>query len=64
MKKAIAPSKTQTSKVTQLFSTFTTVVVGSSLKLNYCELDRAISLVRKQYAVGTVEVRIVQLRQK
>jgi inner membrane protein len=38
----------------------TAELVGSSLKLNYCELDRAIALLREQYAVGTIEVRIVQ----
>ena len=35
----------------------TAEVVGSSLKLNYCELGNAIALLRDQYAVGTVEVR-------
>jgi inner membrane protein len=38
----------------------TAEVVGSSLKLNYCELDRAIALLKEQYAVGTVEVRILR----
>jgi inner membrane protein len=33
---------------------------GTTLKLSYCPLDRAIALLREQYAVGTVEVRIVQ----
>ena len=33
---------------------------GTTLKLSYCPLDRAIALLREQYAVGNVEVRIVQ----
>lgn len=33
-------------------------LVGSSLKLNYCELERAIALLKEQYAVGTVKVKI------
>ena len=33
---------------------------GTTLKLSYCPLDKAIALLREQYAVGTVEVRIVQ----
>ncbi len=39
----------------------TAVLVGNSIKFSYCSLDRAIALLREQYAVGTVEVRIVQL---
>jgi inner membrane protein len=39
----------------------TAALVGSSLKFSYCELGRAIALLREQYAFGTVEVRIVQL---
>ncbi|MGL5831711.1 MAG: metal-dependent hydrolase [Waterburya sp.] len=38
----------------------TAELVGSSLKLNYCELERAIVLLKEQYAVGTVEVKVVQ----
>ena len=34
---------------------------GTTLKISYCPLDKAIALLREQYAVGTVEVRIVQL---
>ena len=33
---------------------------GTTLKLTYCPLDDAIALLREQYAVGTVEVRIVR----
>lgn len=40
----------------------TVEVIGSSLKLNYCELGRAIALLKEQYAIGTVEVRIVLSR--
>jgi inner membrane protein len=38
----------------------TAELVGSSLKLNYCGLGNAIALLKEQYAVGTVEVRIVR----
>jgi inner membrane protein len=45
----------------------TASVVGSSLKLNYCELSRAIpsesfanAYLREQYAVGAIEVKVVQ----
>ena len=37
---------------------------GNSIKLNYCELGRAIAYLKEQYAVGTVEVRVVQSRSK
>ncbi|MGB5710332.1 MAG: hypothetical protein WBM44_05430, partial [Waterburya sp.] len=32
---------------------------GTTLKISYCPLDKAIALLREQYAVGNVEVRIV-----
>ncbi len=35
-------------------------LVGSSLKLNYCELERAIAYLREQYVVGSVEVKILR----
>jgi hypothetical protein len=45
----------------------TAELVGSSVKFSYCRLDRAITslsfanaLLREQYAVLTVEIRIVQ----
>jgi inner membrane protein len=38
----------------------TAELVGSSLKLNYCELDRAIAILKDQYAVGNVEIKVVQ----
>jgi inner membrane protein len=38
----------------------TASVVGSNLKFNFCELERAIALLREQYAVGNVEVKIVR----
>ncbi|BAU66119.1 membrane-bound metal-dependent hydrolase [Stanieria sp. NIES-3757] len=38
----------------------TAQVMGSSLKLNYCGLKKAIALLKDQFAVGTVEVRIVK----
>jgi inner membrane protein len=37
-------------------------VVGSSLKLNYCDLGKAIALLREQYAIGTIEIKVVQLK--
>jgi inner membrane protein len=40
----------------------TASVVGSSLKLNYCELSRAIVFLKDHYAVGTVESKVVQSR--
>jgi inner membrane protein len=48
----------------------TAELVGSSLKLNYCGLDRAIgrspcsaiALLKEQYAVGAIEVKVVQPR--
>ena len=39
----------------------TTALSGSSIKFDYCSLDRAIALLNGQYAVGNVEVRIVRL---
>jgi inner membrane protein len=40
----------------------TAQVVGSSLKFSYCGLDRAIAFLKDQFAVGTLEVKVVQLR--
>jgi inner membrane protein len=40
----------------------TAELVGSSLKLNYCGVGNAIALLREQYAVGTVEIKVVKLR--
>jgi inner membrane protein len=37
----------------------TAELVGSSLKLNYCGLGKAIAFLREQYAVGTVEIKVV-----
>jgi len=36
----------------------TAELVGSSLKLNYCGLSRAIVYLKEQYAVGNIEVKI------
>ena len=33
---------------------------GTTLKLSYCPLDKAIALLREQFAMGAVEVKIVQ----
>ncbi len=38
----------------------TATLSGSSIKFDYCSLEKAIALLKGQYAVGTVEVRIVQ----
>jgi inner membrane protein len=38
----------------------TAELVGSSLKLNYCELEKAIAILKDQYAVGNVEIKVVQ----
>ncbi|WP_233220108.1 hypothetical protein [Pleurocapsa sp. CCALA 161] len=38
----------------------TAELVGSSLKLNYCGLSRAIALLKEQYVVGTLEVKLVK----
>jgi inner membrane protein len=38
----------------------TASVVGNSVRFSYCGLEKAIALMSEQYAVGTVEVRIVQ----
>jgi inner membrane protein len=38
----------------------TAELVGSSLKLNYCGLDKAIAYLKEQYVVGTLEVKVVQ----
>ncbi len=38
----------------------TASLVGSRVKFDYCDLDGAIALLREQYAVGTVEVRILR----
>jgi inner membrane protein len=42
----------------------TAALVGSSLKLNYCGLDRAIVFLNEQFAVGTLYVKVVQPRSK
>jgi inner membrane protein len=40
----------------------TASVVGSSIRFNYCGLDRAIAFLNAQYAVGTLEIKVVQFR--
>jgi inner membrane protein len=42
----------------------TAQVVGSSLKFSYCELERAIVFLNEQFAVGTLEIKVVQPRSK
>ena len=37
----------------------TVALTGSSIRFDYCRLERAIALLKEQYAVGTVEVKIV-----
>ncbi len=38
----------------------TAELVGNRIRFSYCSLGRAIALLREQYAVGNIEVRIVQ----
>ena len=37
----------------------TASLVGTTLKLSYCPLDRAIEYLKDQYAIGTIEIKIV-----
>ena len=37
----------------------TAVLVGNRIKFSYCSLGRAYALLKEQYAVGTVEIKIV-----
>jgi inner membrane protein len=41
----------------------TASISGSSLKFNYCSLESAIAFLKDQYAVGTLEIKVVQPRQ-
>ncbi|MGB5710284.1 MAG: hypothetical protein WBM44_05165, partial [Waterburya sp.] len=41
----------------------TAELVGSSLKFSYCELERAIAILNEQYALGTLEIKVVKTRQ-
>ena len=38
----------------------TASLVGSRIKFNYCSLDRAIALLKEQYAVGTLEMKVIK----
>jgi inner membrane protein len=40
----------------------TAELVGSSLKFNYCGLGNAIAYLKEQYAIGAVEVKVVQTK--
>ena len=40
----------------------TATLVGSRIRFSYCGLERAIVYLKDQYAVGTVEVKVVQAR--
>ena len=40
----------------------TAVLSGNRIKFSYCSLDKAIALLREQYAVGNVEIRIVKFK--
>ncbi len=42
----------------------TASLMGSKVKFSYCGLDGAIAFLNEQYAVGTVEVKVVQPRSK
>lgn len=38
----------------------TAVLSGDRIKFSYCSLDRAIALLKEQYAVGSVEIKIAK----
>ncbi|MDJ0590799.1 MAG: hypothetical protein QNJ72_12505 [Pleurocapsa sp. MO_226.B13] len=38
----------------------TALISGTTLKLSYCLIDDAIALLKEQYAVDTVEIKIVR----
>lgn len=38
----------------------TAVLSGSRIKFEYCSLERAIALLKEQYALGTVEIKVVR----
>ena len=38
----------------------TAVLSGNRIKFSYCNLDKAIAFLKDQYAVGTVEIKVVQ----
>ena len=42
----------------------TAVLSGNRIKFSYCGLGKAIALLREQYAVGNVEVKLVQSKSK
>ncbi len=39
----------------------TAALSGNRIKFEYCGLERAIILLNEQYAVGTLEIKVVQL---
>ncbi|MDJ0590803.1 MAG: hypothetical protein QNJ72_12525 [Pleurocapsa sp. MO_226.B13] len=41
----------------------TATLSRSSIKFGYCGLERAIAFLKDQYAVGTLEIKVVQPRQ-
>ena len=40
----------------------TAALVGNRIKFDYCGLGKAIAFLKDQYAVGTVEIKVVQTR--
>ena len=40
----------------------TAVLSGSRIKFSYCGLSRAIAILKEEYAIGVVEVKVVQPR--
>ena len=42
----------------------TASVVGSRIKFSYCGLEKSIAYLNAQYAVGTLEIKVVQPRPK
>ncbi len=42
----------------------TATLSGNRIRFKYCGLDRAIAILNAQYAVGTLEIKVVQPRSK
>ena len=42
----------------------TAALRGNRIKFSYCRLDRAIAYLNEQYALGTLEIKVVQPRSK
>ena len=42
----------------------TAELLGNRIKFSYCGLEKEISLLREQYALGTLEIKVMQTREK